>query len=141
MRSSRLGEIVWTGDRILDYHINRMGLTLEDLRLVMQRHREALDAVQPEKRTWARRKGELVLVKREDGGAPDWATRLRAGETIFDWLGFRGKRERDADQAPAAITINVVQSAGGPNGHGGPHAGPPANGLSIRVNGGNGHGP
>lgn len=130
---------VWTGDMLLDRALHDIGFKREDLEHALARNVEALDAVAPEKRIHEWRDGELVLTKREEGGAPDWPNRLRASENLFDLVGFKGKRERNSDTGkPTAITITLAVPA--------PDAGPqlPAGRLEVHLasNGhadGNGH--
>lgn len=101
---------VWTGDALLDRALFLAGFKQEHLRHALARDLEALDAVVPEKRTWERNKaGELELTKREEGGAPDHPVRLRAAENLFDWVGFKGKREREGGTGkPVQVTINLT---------------------------------
>jgi hypothetical protein len=135
---------VWTGDALLDRMLALAGFTGKELRHALGRTVEALDAVLPEKRTTSEtldKFGTVIgLTKIEEGGAPDHPVRLRAAENLFDWVGFKGKRERDNSDPTKITEIHVhLHAGGGPgtNGHG-PRAALPGRGLSVHLDGHNG---
>ena len=118
------GITVWTGDALLDHALKEAGFDVEDLRRSLQRMREGLDAVLPEKHVEQEsltKVGGVVTLRRiERGGAPDHAVRLRAAEDLFEWIGFRGKRERDLSGPTRPVAVQVVVLAQPPastNGH------------------------
>ena len=119
---------VWTGDVLLDYMLAEAGFTSDDLRDAMRVTREALRA------------------DAKDGGA-DHALRLRAAENLMEWVGFRGKRQRDEGghgDRPIAVALNLTVIAPVPRAD--PQPGLPPRGVTVHLAldgpaGGNGHGP
>lgn len=95
---------VWTGDALLDRALFLAGFKEEHLRHALVRTLEALDAETPTKTLRLKDGAELVTE-----GGPDHAIRLRAAENLFDWVGFKGKRERESGTGrPVAVTINLT---------------------------------
>lgn len=95
---------VWTGDALLDRALALAGFTEAHLKAALRRTVEALDATTPTRITT---RGEVETVIE---GGPDHAIRLRAAENLFDWVGFKGKRERDADTGKP-VQVNIVLTA------------------------------
>lgn len=94
---------VWTGDALLDRALELAGFSEKDLKAALGRTLDALDAETPTKRFT---KGDMETVIE---GGPDHAIRLRAAENIFDWVGFKGKREREGGTGkPVSVTINLT---------------------------------
>lgn len=113
---------VWTGDALLDRMLALAGFTEAHLKAALSRTVEALDATTPTRIT-TRGDVETVIA-----GGPDHPVRLRAAENLFDWVGFKGKRERDADTGkPVAVTIVLTAPE--------PRAGLPAGRLAVHLAG------
>jgi hypothetical protein len=95
---------VWTGDALLDRMLELAGFTGKELRNALARTVEALDAETPTKRILTKGGGEMVIE-----GGPDHYVRLKAAENLFDWVGFKGKREREGGTGkPVQVTINLT---------------------------------
>src|SRR5262245_34679989 len=117
MRTGRRGKLapddprprVWTGEQLLDRMLEQAGFEAEDLRLSLQRVREALNATTPAVIRYDR-SGKLI---EKVEPIPDHSVRLRAAETIYDWLGFRSSRKL-AETPPGPITLNVAIITGQP---------------------------
>jgi hypothetical protein len=91
MLTSRRDQIVFTGDRFLDYMLSEGGLRREDLELAVRAVRGAM-------------------------GDPDRHVQLRGAELLGQWLGWKGARDRDngADRiAAVTITLNAVGADAG----------------------------
>lgn len=103
---------LWTGEAVLDHALEVAGFKVEDLQRSMAVTREALEA--------------------EKDGSPDHATRLRASENIFGWIGLRGTRKPAEGGFERPVNIAIVLQQ--------PDAQPQlsAGGLTVHLTGHNG---
>lgn len=119
---------IWTGDALLDRALSLAEFSGADLKKALGRTRDALDAETPTKHITTKNGSEMVIE-----GGPDHMIRLRAAESIFDLVGFKGKREREGGTGkPVQVTINL--SAPAPE----PRAVIPRGRLAVHLSG-NGH--
>lgn len=76
---------LYTRERVLA----EAGLEISDLRKAVDRDRETLDAVLPEKRVHKLDKDGVPYVEVTEGGAPDYDARLKASEHFYDLANVR----------------------------------------------------
>ena len=94
---------LWTRERALV----AMGFDLEHLAEAYGQTRAALTAVTPERRRVKKLSSGEIEETIEDGGAPDWKTRMEATRQMYALGGVRAvELEPDATKAP--VTIKVV---------------------------------
>jgi hypothetical protein len=107
----------WTGELTLDRLLDAAGFQVDDVQQALRAVREALNA--------------------KAKGGPDHATRLRAAEDIFGWLGFRASRRLPEADDPAGRSISITIITGE---HDAPRA-LEAHSRAVRVVSGDGPGP
>ena len=116
--------ITWTRERLLD----AAGFeAVEDVRRAVTRDREALDAILPEKRIHKLDKNGQPYVEWHEGGAPDYDTRLRASEHVYDLADVRKRRDDDRTDPNRPVAVNIILTDAQPSIQ--------ANGVEVHLSG------